>query len=57
MNRRASKNHFVSVSVSGRLALAYMIWSLAVSTHGEPLLLKTETFDADPGLGALPAMR
>src|SRR3989449_5086928 len=49
MNRGASKSHFLSVSVSVRLALACMIWPLTGSTHGQPLLLKTETFDADPG--------
>src|SRR5437667_12673683 len=43
----ASKSHFLSVSV--RLALACMILTLATSTHGQPLLLKTETFDTDPG--------
>src|SRR5437667_330346 len=42
----ASKSHFLSVSV--RLALACMILTLATSTHGQPLLLKTETFDTDP---------
>jgi hypothetical protein len=31
------------------LALACMISTLAESTHAQPLLLKTETFDADPG--------
>src|SRR2546426_878762 len=49
MNRGASKSHFLSVSVSVRLALACMIWPLTGSTHGQPLLLKTETFDVDPG--------
>src|SRR6185436_7017665 len=39
----------MSVSVSIRLALSCMISALAESTHGQPLLLKTETFDADPG--------
>src|SRR2546426_5068644 len=47
MNRGASKSAFLSVSV--RLALACMISMLAESAHGQPLLLKTETFDADPG--------
>jgi hypothetical protein len=37
------------VSVSVRLALACMIWTFAESTHGQSLVLKTETFDADPG--------
>src|SRR5437867_6157678 len=32
-----------------RLALACLISILAASTHGQGLLLKTETFDADPG--------
>jgi len=39
----------MSVSVSVRLALACLISALAESTHGQPLLLKTKTFDADPG--------
>src|SRR5437762_13003545 len=47
--RGASESAFLSASVSVRLALACMIWGLAESTHGQPLLLKTETFDADPG--------
>ena len=47
MNCGASKSDFLTVSV--RLALACMISTLATSTHGQPLLLKTETFDADPG--------
>src|SRR2546426_6459109 len=47
MNRGASRSDFLSVSV--RLALACMIWAFAESTHGQPLLLKTETFGADPG--------
>src|SRR5436190_9330269 len=45
MNRGASKSDFLSVS----LALACLISILAASTHGQPLLLKTETFDTDPG--------
>ena len=49
MNCGASKSDFLSVSVSVRLALACMISALAESTHGQPLLLRTETFDADPG--------
>src|SRR5438046_7830190 len=49
MKRGASKSHFLSVSVFVRLALACKISALATSTHGQPLLLKTETFDADPG--------
>src|SRR5437667_2669151 len=49
MNRGASKGNFLSVSVSVRLALACMISTLAESTHGQPLLLKAEAFDADPG--------
>src|SRR6185503_11607227 len=40
---------FLSVSASVRLALACMISTLAESTHGQTLLLRTETFDADPG--------
>src|SRR5437016_5872448 len=49
MNRGASKSDSLSVSVSVRLALACMISTLATSTHGQSLLLKTETFDTDPG--------
>src|SRR5438093_12502747 len=45
MNRGASKSDFLSVW----LALACMISILTTSTHGQPLLLKTETFDTDPG--------
>src|SRR5437660_12249158 len=45
MNRGASKSDFLSVS----LALACLISILAASTHGQSLLLKTETFDTDPG--------
>src|SRR5213594_555663 len=45
MNRGASKSDFLSVW----LALACMILTVAESTHGQPLLLRTETFDADPG--------
>ena len=45
MNRGASKSDFLSVS----LALACLISILAASTHGQPLLLKTETFYTDPG--------
>jgi hypothetical protein len=32
-----------------RLALASMVSALAAPTHGQSLLLKTETFDAEPG--------
>src|SRR5688572_30644616 len=49
MNRRASIIGFPSESVSVQLALACLISTLAASTHGQALLLKTETFDADPG--------
>src|SRR5256885_16403975 len=45
MNRGASKSDFLSAW----LAFACMISTLAASTHGQPLLLKTETFDVDPG--------
>src|SRR5256885_15220604 len=45
MNRGASKSDFLSAW----LAFACMISALAGSTHGQPLLLRTETFDADPG--------
>src|SRR5688572_31799661 len=48
MNHGASQNHFLSV----RLALACMISTLAASTLGQPLLLRTETFDTDPGWDA-----
>src|SRR5439155_11929407 len=47
LKRGVSKSNFLSLSV--RLALACMISTLAESTHGQPLLLRTETFDADPG--------
>ena len=40
--------NFLSVSVSVRLALACVISVLVETTQGQPLLLKTETFDADP---------
>src|SRR2546426_11713203 len=46
MKRGVSKSNFLSLSV--RLALACMISTLAESTHGQPLLLRTETFDTDP---------
>src|SRR5438046_924115 len=36
---------FPSVSASARLALVCMISAFAASSHGQPLLLKTETFD------------
>src|ERR1041385_1627229 len=45
---KTSKKHFVSVSASVPLALWCMISILAVSAHGQALLLKTETFDAVP---------
>src|SRR5437762_7367814 len=45
MNRGTSKSDFLSVW----LALSCMILTVAESTHGQPLLLKTETFDTDPG--------
>src|SRR2546429_8635921 len=48
MNRGASKIHLLLV----RLALACMISIFAESTHSQPLLLKTETFDVDPGWDA-----
>ncbi len=47
MNRRVSPSAFLSVSV--RLASACLISPLVEPTHGQPLLLKTETFDANPG--------
>ena len=49
MNRSVSKSAFLAVSGSLRLALAWMISALAWSAHGQTLLLKTETFNADPG--------
>src|SRR5262245_39089926 len=49
MNRVVLKGDFLSVSASVRLALAVMISALAESTNGQPLLLRAETFDADPG--------
>ena len=49
MNRGASKNLFLALSKSFRLVLMCMMPALAGSTHGQTLLLKTETFDADPG--------
>src|SRR5437764_4416458 len=47
LKRGVSKSNFLSLSV--RLALACLISALAESTHGQSLLLKTETFDVDPG--------
>lgn len=44
----ASKSHFLSV----RLALACMVSTLAEPTHGQPLFLKTETFDVNPNWDA-----
>src|SRR5688572_5368411 len=38
----------MSMSVSLRLALACVVCSLADTTHGQPLLLKTETFTTNP---------
>src|SRR5438045_6285648 len=49
MNRGASKNDFLSVSISVRIALPCIISALAGATHAQTLLLKTETFDTDPG--------
>src|SRR5436190_15245486 len=49
MNSRPSKTYFISLSASVRFALACTILAFAGSSHGQPLLLKTETFDADPG--------
>ena len=43
-----SKSDFLPVSIYLRLALACLISILATSTHGQPLWLKTETFDTDP---------
>lgn len=47
MKRDASKGSFLAVSL--QLALAWMILTIPALTHGQLLLLKTETFDADPG--------
>src|SRR5438105_15776478 len=52
MNRGASKSDLLSVAVSVRLTLSCLISLLAQSTHAQTLLLKTETFDADPGWDA-----
>jgi hypothetical protein len=49
MNCETSKSAFLSISGSLRFVLAWMISALAASAHGQNLLLKTETFDADPG--------
>src|SRR6185436_18297517 len=46
INRGASKS--ASLSASLRLTLVLMLWFLATSTHGQPLLLKTETFNVNP---------
>ena len=40
--------NFLSVSVSVRLALACLFSMLAASIYGQPLVLKTETFDVNP---------
>src|SRR5690349_1571703 len=47
-NQATSRSGFLFVSISVRVALACMVSTLIASTHGQPLLLKTETFDADP---------
>ena len=52
MNRGASKSDLLSVSVSVPLTVACLISLLAQSMHAQTLLLKTETFDADPGWDA-----
>jgi hypothetical protein len=44
--RDASQSHFLSGFV--RLALACILSILAQSTHGQALVLKTETFDVNP---------
>src|ERR1044072_1358393 len=44
---QVSRRAFLSASV--RLALGCVFPTLAGSTHGQSLLLKTETFDANPG--------
>jgi len=43
-NRGASNSHVITV----RLALACLISVFVASTHGQPLVLKTETFDVNP---------
>ena len=48
MNRGTSKGDFLALGALVR-ALVCMISAFAESTHGQPLLLKTETFDTDPG--------
>src|SRR5690349_924780 len=49
MNCRASTTNFMALPLTVQLTLACIILTLARSTHGQPLLLKTETFDTDPG--------
>src|SRR5580765_4559625 len=48
-------SNFLSVSVFVRLVLACLISTLAESTHGQPLLLKTEAFDAKLGFDGVSA--
>ena len=45
MTRGVSQGSFRAV----RVTLAGVILALVASTHGQPLLLKTETFNTDPG--------
>ena len=49
VKRGAPKSDFLSGSVSVPLALTCVISTLAASTQGQTLLLKTATFDVDPG--------
>src|SRR5262245_8374158 len=46
---RRSKGDFLSVSVRFALALACVISIVVQPIHGQSLLLRTETFDTDPG--------
>jgi len=48
MGRLACRRHAEHISVSVRLFLVCLISSLIGATHGQSLLLKTETFDTDP---------
>jgi hypothetical protein len=49
MSCAASTINFLAGSLSVQLALSCIILAVAESTHGQPLLLKSETFDTDPG--------
>src|SRR5690242_14051697 len=49
MKCAASKIHFLPVSVLLRLPLSCLILVFATSSLAQELLLKTDTFDTDPG--------